>query len=89
MKSQQHADAFARTFARVLLQFRESVEAGEKEGANLAYATAMGLIAGATLCGGISKEKGHAMQATLDETRAALMSAFGTAPDTPADLLIN
>lgn len=46
-------------------------------------------IAGATLCGGISREKGQSLQVTLDETRAALMSAFGTAPDTPADLLNN
>lgn len=89
MKTQQHADAFARALAGALLQFRECVEAADKEGANVAYATAMGLIAGATLCGGISKVKGQALQATLDETREALMSAFGSAPDTPADLRIN
>lgn len=89
MKSQQHAEAFARALAGILLQFRECVEAGEKEGANLAYATAMGLIAGAALCGGISREKGQALQATLDETRAALMRAFGAVPDTPAELRIN
>lgn len=89
MKTQQHSDAFTRSLAGVLLQFRESVEAADREGANVAYATAMGLIAGATLCGGISKEKGRALQATLDETRAALTSAFGTAPDAPAGLLIN
>jgi hypothetical protein len=87
VKRQQHADAFARALAGVLLQFRECVEAADKEGANVAYATAMGLIAGATLCGGISKAKGQKLQATLDETRAALMSAFGAAPEHPAGLL--
>tara|TARA_R110002124_G_scaffold128157_7_gene288568 strand:+ start:133 stop:399 length:267 start_codon:yes stop_codon:yes gene_type:complete len=80
MKTQQHADAFARALARALLQFREYVEAADKEGANVAYATALGLIYGATLCGGISKAKGQELQATLDETRATLMSAFGSAP---------
>lgn len=89
MKTQQNADAFASALAGVLLQFRECVEAADREGANVAYATAMGLIAGATLCGGISKEKGQALQATLDETRATLMSALGTAPAAPASLLIN
>jgi len=88
MKTQQHADAFTRALAGVLLQFRECVEAADKEGANLAYATAMGLIAGATLCAGISKAKGQALQDTLDETRAALMSTFGTAPAPPTGLLI-
>ncbi|KJS27878.1 MAG: hypothetical protein VR76_08455 [Pseudomonas sp. BRH_c35] len=89
MKSQQHADAFARSLTRVLLQLRESAEAGEREAANLAYATAMGLIAGATLCGGLSKEKGQALQATLDETRSTLMNAFGAAPVAPVDFRIN
>ncbi len=87
MKTQQHAAAFARALAGIFLQFRECVEAAEKEGAYVAYTTAMGLITGATLCGGISKAKGQALQSTLDETRVALMSAFGTAPATPASLL--
>lgn len=81
--------AFSRALARAVLQFRKCVEAADEGGANVAYATALGLIAGATLSGGISKAKGQEFLVTLKETRAALLSTFGSAPESYDDLLAN
>ncbi|EIU1445458.1 hypothetical protein AAAC13_01355 [Pseudomonas aeruginosa] len=80
MKSKAHSEAFSRTLAGALLDFKAAVEKRDKAGANLEYAFALGLIGGATLSGAIGKEEGAALQAKLEETRQALMDAFGDAP---------
>lgn len=80
---QVNAQAFSRTLAGVLVQFRNAVDDNNQNGANLCYVTALGLITGATLSGGLDQAKGKEFLATLDETRAAFEASFGEAPDTP------
>ena len=74
---------------QTLLDFKDSVEKGDKSGANLEYAFALGLIGGATLSGAIGKDEGARLQAKLDETRQALMSAFGEAPSAASHFMDN
>ena len=84
MKTKAHADAFTRTLAQVLLDFKAAVERTDKSQAHIMYAHACGLIGGAALTGGISKQAGQNLLITLEETRAALMDAFGEAPNVSA-----
>lgn len=80
---QANAQIFSRTLVGVLVQFRNAVDDNNQNGANLCYATALGLITGATLSGGLDQAKGKELLATLDETRAAFEASFGEAPGTP------
>lgn len=84
MKSKAHADAFSRTLAKSLLDFKAAVERADKSEAHIQYAHACGLIGGAALTGGISKQAGENLLITLEETRAALMDTFGEAPNVSA-----
>lgn len=83
-----NAEAFSTTFAQILLEFRHSVERHDRHSANASYATAMGLIAGAILSGGLEKTKGLELLATLKETRTVFSRTFGDAPSIP-DISIN
>ncbi|AZC39431.1 hypothetical protein [Pseudomonas chlororaphis] len=65
------------------MQFRSVVERNDKRGTDLCYATAMGLISGVTLSGGLDKAKGAELLATLAETRASFSAAFGDKPGAP------
>jgi hypothetical protein len=58
MKSNAHVKSFSRALASTLLDFKDLVEKGDKSGANLEYAFALGLIGGATLSGAIGKDEG-------------------------------
>lgn len=78
-----NAQIFATTLAEVLVQFRNAVERLDKHGADVCYATAMGLISGATLSGGLDKTQGAELMATLAETRASFTAAFGGQPGAP------
>lgn len=80
MKTEAHAQAFTRTLAGALLDFKAAVERRDKSEAHLQYTLVCGLIGGAALSGGISKQAGQKLLITLEETRAALMDAFGEAP---------
>lgn len=80
---QVNAQIFSKTFAEVLVQFRRAVERNDKHGADVCYATAMGLISGATLSGGLDKAKGTELLGTLAETRASFKMAFGDKPGAP------
>ncbi|MBX8493138.1 hypothetical protein K5D42_25035 [Pseudomonas cichorii] len=80
MKTDAYAQAFTRTLAGALIDFKTAVERGDKSNAHLQYALACGLIGGAALSGGISKQAGQKLLITLEETRTALMDAFGEAP---------
>lgn len=80
MRTETHVQAFSRTLASALLDFKAAVERRDKPAAHLHYALACGLIGGATLSGGIRKGAGLNLMATLEETRSALMDAFGEAP---------
>lgn len=88
MKGQAHIKAFSKALAKALLDFKAAVEKHDRLEAHFQYALACGLISGAALSGGLRKEDALNLLATLDETRTALMSAFGSAPDAPAGLLI-
>lgn len=81
----KHANAqiFSLTLADVLVQFRNAVDGNNQNGANLCYVTALGLITGATLSGGLDQAKGKELLATLDETREAFEVFFGEAPGSP------
>lgn len=78
-----NAQIFSRTFAEVLVQFRCAVERHDKYGADVCYATAMGLISGATLSGGLDKTKGAELLATLAEIRDSFTATFGDKPGAP------
>lgn len=78
-----NAKAFSRTFVQALQQFRDAVERKDKHGADVCYATAMGLVSGAALSGGLSKAVGLELLSTLAETRAAFSAAFGETPGVP------
>ncbi len=80
MKTQAHAQAFTTTLASALLDFKAAVERCDKSDAHIQYALACGLIGGAALTGGISKDTGQNLLVTLEETRSALMAAFGEEP---------
>lgn len=75
-----YARAFSRTFVQTLQQFREAVERKDKHGANVCYATAMGLVSGAALSGGLNREKALELLENLAETRASFTAAFGDKP---------
>lgn len=60
----------------MLVQFRNAVDDNNQNGANLCYVTAMGLITGATVSGGLGQTKGNEMLTTLDDTRAAFEASF-------------
>ena len=87
MKSNAHVKSFSLALAGTLLDFKGSVEKGDKSGANLECAFALGLIGGATLSGAIGKDEGARFQAKLDEARQALMNAFGEAPSVASHLM--
>lgn len=86
----RHANrqAFSRALAGVLVEFRDALISNDKHGANLCYTTAIGLVSGAMLSGGMSKAYGQELLTALAETRSSFEAAFGDAPATP-DLLLN
>ena len=71
-------------FAGALLDFKAAVERHDKSEAHLHYALVFGLICGAASSGAINKQAGHKLLIPLEETRAALMDAFGEAPKVSA-----
>jgi hypothetical protein len=87
MKTKAHAQAFANTLAAALLDFKTAVDSSDRSEAHIQYAFACGLIGGAALSGGISKQAGQNLLITLEETRKALMDAFGEAPTISAPLI--
>lgn len=80
---QVNARAFSRAFVQTLQQFRDALERNDKHEANVCYATAMGLVSGAVLSGGLSKAVGQELLTTLAETRASFSAAFGDKPGVP------
>lgn len=87
MKTDAYTKAFTRTLAGTLLDLKAAVERSDKSEAYLQYALACGLIGGAALSGGISKQAGQKLLITLEETRSALVDAFGDAPAVSTHLI--
>lgn len=80
MANDAHKHAFSTSFARAIVDFKAAVERGDKSAANIHYIYACGLISGATLSGGVSKKFGLRLMSTLEDSRSALMAAFGDMP---------
>lgn len=80
MASDAHKQAFSTSFARAIVDFKAAVERGDKPAANIYYVYACGLISGATLSGGFSKRFGLRLMSKLEDSRSALMAAFGEMP---------
>lgn len=81
MSKKVRSTAFAEVLTRALVDFKAAVERGDQTGANLQYTLVCGLIAGATLSGGIGKRAGVLLLAKTNEARLLLMASFGEAPD--------
>jgi hypothetical protein len=80
MANDAHKHAFSTSFARSIVDFKAAVEGGDKPAANIHYVYACGLISGATLSRGISKKLGLRLMSQLEDSRSALMAAFGEIP---------
>jgi hypothetical protein len=80
---QVNARIFSRALSQVLGQFHAALERNDKDQANFCYATALGLISGATLSGGLNKAKGQELLVTLKDTRVLFTAVFGESPDEP------
>lgn len=80
MASDAHKQAFSNSFACALVDFKGAVVRGDKSAANIHYVYASGLISGATLSGGMSKKLGLRLMSQLEDSRSALMAAFGEIP---------
>lgn len=87
MKTDSHTKAFTRTLAGTLHDLKMAVERSDKSEAYVQYAMACGLIGGAALSGGISKQAGQQLLVTLAATRSVLMDAFGDAPAVSVPLI--
>ncbi len=75
-----YKQAFSNSFACTIVDFKPAVERGDKSAASIYYIYACGLISGATLSGGVSKKFGLRLMSKLEDSRSALMAAFGEIP---------
>ncbi|MGP9797089.1 hypothetical protein ACT3UJ_06990 [Halomonas sp. 86] len=83
MKTDQHRNAYSRTLAGAMLEFNTAIERRDKAYAHIQYVLACGMVGGATLSGGISKQAGLRLLKKLEEARAAFMTTFGEEPKVP------
>ncbi|WP_434523823.1 hypothetical protein [Photorhabdus asymbiotica] len=80
-----YAKALSEQLAREFLNLRSAIERNDKDSAYLHYAMTMGIISGATLSGGISRNAGLDFINTLEEIRHAFRETFHESLDLPAD----
>lgn len=81
----QNVHSLTKAFAGLLEQFRKAMDAKDQNLANLCYVNAVGLLAGAAICGGLSPRKVREKSASIRCMAVAYHQVFGACPETPVN----